>query len=303
MYAIALDIGGTKIECAVVNHKGKILFKKRFATQAESSKNKIMKNIFSTIEYCLENCKKRIEGIGISMPGFINKDGKFVFEGGNLIHLKNVYVQNLIEEEFDLPVWIANDADCLALAEAMYGAGQKYDYVFGVIWGTGIGGGYVTNLNTNKGAIGGFGEFGHIVLESNKKDGRKCNCGHRGCLEMLASGKNIVEQYKQNGGKIKNPDPALIYNSKEKVAREVINQAIKYLGLGLSMVVNITNPEIIIIGGGVSNLPDEVYLKLRKQVKKYAVPVLAKDLKIRRYSISDSAGILGAASLVFNDNQ
>lgn len=297
-YAIAIDLGGTKIEAAVVDRDGHIVFSKRFPTETEKGKEQVLDNVLQSVKYCLSNFDQYILSIGISAPGFINEEGDFVFSG-NMKELMGANIKNRIKVEVNLPVFVGNDANCFALADATFGISRKYNHVFGVIWGTGIGGAYITNKRAQIGALGGFGEFGHIVLEPSLDDSFKCTCGHSGCLEMFAGGKNIIRRYKEKGGKLEDPTVKDIYESDEKSAREVMDDAIHYLGLGLSMAVNFLNPEVIIIGGGVSKLPNEVYVRLQKEIQRYAIPVMAENVKLERYSISDSEGILGAAALAF----
>lgn len=240
----------------------------------------------------------KISGVGISMPGFTDRKGKVIFGGGTLTSLVGANLKKEIEKRTKLPVFIENDANCFALAEAVFGAGKKYRVVLGVIWGTGIGGGLVINKRIYSGAFKDGLEFGHIVLDDNIKDGPVCGCGHRGCLEMLASGKNIARRYCQFGGKIKNAGAKEIYHSKEPAAKKAIADAIHYLGIGIADMVDAFNPEVIVMGGSVSRFPPAVYGRLKQEIKKYAVPVLAKNLHIVRYKISADEGILGAAEVV-----
>lgn len=299
MYAAAIDLGGTKIEGAIVDEKGEIHSRKRIATQAEKGKKQVLKNIFSVINFLKENFKQEIKGVGIATPGFVDKTGKIIFGGAALKCLAGVNLKKELKKKFDLPVFIENDANCFALAEAVYGSGKTHKVVLGIIWGTGIGLGIVIDRKVYSGAFGAAGEFGHICLEPRMTKGPKCGCGQHACLENLASGKNISRIYRQKGGKIKNADPQQIYESKEVIAQKVISDALHYLGLGLCHLVNILNPDVIVLGGGVSKFPSPVYKKLEKEIKKYALPILTKKLKIVRHEISDAAGVLGAAALVF----
>ncbi len=301
MYAIGIDIGGTKIEGSIIDDKGNIHINRRTQTEAEKGKEQILSNLADMIKYLKENSKRNIKGVGISIPGFIDNSGKMVFGGGTLTSLIGVNLKKELEKRVKLPVFLENDANCFALAEAVYGAGKGYGIVFGIIWGTGIGGGIIINRHIYSGTIGGAGEFGHIVIDPTITKGPKCGCGQYACLEMLTSGKNISRIYTQNGGKIKDANPRQIYDSKEKTAQKILADAIHNLGIGISTLVNVLNPDIIVIGGGVSQLPSPVYTRLEKEVKRFALPVLTKNLKIVRHRISDSAGLLGAAALVFEN--
>lgn len=288
MYVIGLDIGGTKIEGAVVDSKGKTHLKKRLKTEVHKGKKQVLKNIKSVIEYLLKNSNKRIKRIGVAIPGFADSSGKIVFTGPNIKPLFNINLKKELKS-YKLPLVIENDANCFALAESLYGAGKKHRVVLGIIWGTGVGLGIVINKKIFSGSIGGAGEFGHTILNPETK---------YGTVELLSSGKNIVRIYKNKKGKIKNPSAKDISDSKEKIAKKVINNAVHYLGLGLANLTNLFNPDIIVIGGGISNLPNKFYLQLKKEVKKHAIPALTKNLIITKYKLLHNSGMLGAASLV-----
>ncbi len=298
-HAIAIDMGGTKIKGVLIDEKYRITDEVLLLTEAAKGRTKVISNITRAILAIKNKTDKKIKGVGISMPGFVDSSGKVVFAGAALRSLVGTNLKQAIMKNTGLNVYLENDANCFALAEAVHGAGKGHNVVLGIIWGSGVGGGIVMNKKVFSGAFGGAGEFGHIVLEPGIKTGPKCGCGQRACLEMLSSGVNISRMYIKKGGKIKNANPKDIYLSKEKIAKEVIGDAIHYLGLGISILVNTINPDIIVVGGGVSQLPEPVYAKLRKEVKKYAVPILTKDLKIVRFKVSNDAGAIGAAALVF----
>lgn len=300
-YAIGIDMGGTKIEGSIVNQKGKILKTIRRPTETHKSKGTIIGNIVGVISDLHKTKTGKIKGVGLSLPGFVNEQGRIIFGGGTLTKFVGVNLKKELKKKTGLPVFLENDANCFALAESVYGAGKKHDVVLGVIWGTGVGGGIVVKNKLFRGSFGGAGEFGHILIDPSITTGPKCGCGQRGCLEMLSSGKNIMRKYQVKGGKIPNANPRQIYYSKEKVAKEVISDAINYLGIGIAILVTILNPDIIVLGGGVSKLPNAAYKRLRRDVTFHCSPVFTKNLKIVRHKISDSVGILGAAELVFHD--
>jgi|GEM_PF-1020266 len=240
----------------------------------------------------------RIAGVGISMPGFTDKSGKVIFGGGTLTALVGTNLKNELEKRVKFPVFIENDANCFALAEAVHGAGKRHNVVLGVIWGTGIGGGLVIERRIYSGAFKDGLEFGHMVIDPSINSGAKCGCGQYGCLEMLASGKNISRRYYGFGGKLKNAGAREVYLSREPAAKKAISDAVHYLGIGLADLVDTFNPEIIVMGGSVSRFPNSVYGRLKKEVKKYALPMLTKNLRVVRYKISADEGILGAAEVV-----
>ncbi|MBI5881063.1 ROK family protein [archaeon] len=297
IYALAIDFGGTNIRGAIIDDKGKTHLSEKVPTEAGKGRTKVVSNLLEVIQRIRAGFKGKIEGIGVSMPGFIDDSGKVVFGGGTLRCLEGVNLKKAVHEKTGLPVFLENDANCFALAEAVFGAGKRYRVVVGVIWGTGIGGGIVVDKKLFRGSFGGAGEFGHMVVAPHER-GEKCGCGQSGCLEMMSSGKNIVRRYMEGDGKIKDANARDVYDSKEPVAKNTILTAIHYFGLGLANLVNTLNPDIIILGGGVSKLPDKAYKLLLLEVKKYALPSHTSKLKIVRHGISDDAGLLGAAALV-----
>jgi len=299
MVAIAIDLGGTKIEGALIDGDFKVFEKMRVPTEAELGKDKILENLESVISRLKEK-NGDVKGIGISMPGFVI-DEKISFPGGSLECLDEFPLKKHLEKKFDLPIVIENDANCFALAEASQGAGKNSQVVVGVIWGSGIGGGIVSGGKIFSGSNGAAGEFGHIIVDSSRKDGVECGCGQVGCLESLASGRAIVEMYEKSGGEIKNPNPRDVYDSEEEVAKKIISDAVRYLSTGISNLVYVLNPDIIVLGGGVSKLPDEVYEKIEAEVKKNVISEMTQDLKIVRHGISDSSGVIGVAILVFEE--
>ncbi len=303
-YAIAIDIGGTKIEGCIVDDKGKILASKIADTESKKGKNKVVANIVQMIldmKKIARSEKKKIKGVGISMPGFIDDKGTVAMGGGTLHFLRSVKLKQVLEKKVKMPVYIENDANCFAMAEAEWGAGKGKKVVVGLIWGTGVGAGIVIDGKVLGGAYGGAGEVGHMTVNHTIKKGYRDAYGHRGSLEVLTSGKNIERMYKSRGGKIKDATVKEIYASKEKVAKDVINDAAYHLGLGISNIIYTINPDIVVLGGGVSNLPAPVYKTVREVVDHFTLPSMRKGLKIVRHKISDSAGVLGAAALVFED--
>jgi len=305
-YAIGIDIGATKIKGALVNSEGKILFHREIETKAKRKREKILNDIVGIVIFLKKMATKRhlkLAGIGIGVPGAIKK-GKIIFGGGTLKKFIGLNLKNFIQKEAGMKVFLENDSLCFTLAEGYFGAGKKYNRVAGIIWGTGIGSGFIIKNNRHRMSV----EMGHFVVEPNIKSEPKDACGARGCVENLASGKNIVRRYYAKGGKIstkggsasggKNAGVKEIYRSKEKIAKEVLEDAYKYLGMGISILIKKTKPDIVIIGGGVSNLPEAAHKKLRNYIYKYTPKSLMKNLKIVKSKLGKYSGALGAASLV-----
>jgi len=197
-------------------------------------------------------------------------------------------------KKYGCRVRLANDADCIALGEAKLGAGKGYENVVGIIWGTGVGAGLVIHGNIYKGSTGSSGEFGHNIVDPS---GPRDRLGWRGTVEAYAGGPNLVSNYKAAGGKMKDANPAKIFLSKERTAKKVFKQALEKLAIGLAGLMHVLNPGVIVIGGGLSNLP--VYRELNKLTKKYTMDGLRPHVRVVRNKLGDSAGVYGAAALVF----
>lgn len=297
MYSIGIDVGGTKIQGSVVDDKGRIVLSERVLTQADKGKRQVIKNIVEVVTHLRINAHKRIIGVGISMPGFLHTNGRVAFGGGTLSCLTGVNLKKELSKHIKIPIHVENDARCFALAEALFGLGKRNKVVLGVIWGTGIGSGIVINKKIYDGEIGGSGEFGHMLIDPERKTGHVCGCGRRGCLEMIASGKSITQRYYDATKKVKTA--TAIYAAGDKLGKQIMDESITAMGQALAAMVNILNPGIIIIGGGVSNLPDSAYKRIEAEIKRCALPILTEGLKIKRYSLSDAAGVIGAAQLCF----
>ena len=298
-YAIALDIGGTKIEGALFNNRfkkikeKKVYFRKKIsASIVRMTKKEVLGLICNIISHLKEG--RKIEGIGISIPDVITKEGSIA--GTSKIEaLSRFGLAKYLKKKFRCKVIAANDADCFALAEQRLGAGKGCKNIIGIIYGTGIGAGIIIEGKIYAGSTGSSGEFGHNVVDPS---GLRERIGLRGTVESFAAGPNLVKDYINAEGRIKDPDPIKIFYSKERKAKQVMDESLEMFSVGIASLMNILNPEIIVIGGGLSNLP--VYRQLNRWTKKYTVDGLRKYVKIVKNKLGDSAGVYGAAALVFS---
>lgn len=296
MYAIGLDIGGTKITGAVVGVNGAVHRRERLPTPAHDFES-FRAAVFSLIDILARDFDGHVVGLGVSAPGIIDKHGTFLFGGGSLPYLKGVNFIKLLRGKYDLPVISANDHNCFALAEAVFGAGRNHAVVAGVIWGTGVGVGLIVNQKIFAGENGAAGEIGHVVLAPDHRG--ECACQKHGCLEQLASGRAISERYRALGGKISHAGPYEIYYSDEPAAKVALKQGIYYLAQGLAMITAAYNPGVIVLGGGVSKLPDPVYDALQGYTKEFLAESLWAGFNLKRFEVADDAGVIGAAILAF----
>ncbi len=297
-YAIALDIGGTKIEGVLFNDRFRQLKKKRVyfkKKKYESVVSMPKKDVLGMMTGLIDELKtERIHGIGISIPDVITKDGSFAGVS-KIKSLSKFPLGKYLREKYRCKVTVNNDADCIAYGEARLGAGKGHKNVIGIIWGTGIGAGLVLEGKIYSGTTGSAGEFGHNIVDPS---GQKERLGLKGTVEAFAGGPDLVRIYKRMGGRIRNPDPKKIYSSKERIAKKASSLSLSRLAIGLAGIMNLLNPEVIVMGGGQSNLP--VYKELNRLTRQYTYPALRKYVRVVKNRLGDSAGIYGAAALVFD---
>jgi glucokinase len=286
---IGIDLGGTKIAGVLATPSGKVLMDVNIPTEAHKGKKAVFNNIHKAIHMLKESKKVKINAIGIGAPGPIDYEKGIVVEAPNLPGWKRVHLKSIFEKKYKIPVFVDNDANCATLAEAWFGAGKNVKNFLYMTVSTGIGGGIVINKKLYRGANGSAGEFGHMVIDMN---GAKCGCGNNGCLEALASGTSIKKRTGMEAYAID-----LAARQGDKKSLKVIEETAHYLAIGIANLVNIFNPEMVIIGGGLSNMQELIFDPIRKDFKKYAMILSAKSVKIVRAKLGNDAGVLGAAAL------
>jgi glucokinase len=273
-----------------------------------------MNNINRAIEQTLAIANKKkikIGGIGVGSPGTVNLlTGKIEGSCPNLPQMLNVNLKTWLSGYFEYPIYADNDANVMALAEHKFGAAKEYRNVLCLTLGTGIGGGIILNGELFHGSDYAGAELGHMSI---CYEGRRCNCGGTGCLEMYASAPAIVKDTKElllrNNksiihtliqGNLNQLTTEIIFKAEKKgdiLASEVINQACIYLGAGIASAVNLLNPEIVVIGGGVSEGGVGFIRRIEREVKKRAFPSATKNLKVVKAKLGNDAGFIGAAML------
>ncbi len=289
MHRLGIDLGGTKIECAILDPEGRVLLRQRIPTEAEKGVAHILGNIKKVIDK-VKPCAPSGFSIGIGTPGSIStKTG--LLRNSNTQCLNDQPLKELLQDELKQDVHIENDANCFALAEAIYGAGRDCRVVLGVILGTGCGAGIIVDRKIYNGTNKIAGEFGHHTVSF--ENGRLCWCGRTGCVETYVSGSGIEAQYLRKTG---NRDTAKnILSSSCGEAYLLRREFYEVLGVSLANVCNILDPEIIVMGGGLSN-HDPLYSVVRKQIKKHAFSDTFKTAFVKN-RLGDSAGVIGAAML------
>ena len=295
-----IDLGGTKIEGVVLKSATdpQVLLRKRIAAEANQGYRHILDRIRLLVSEMSEEMGIKPQKLRIGTPGALDPI-TMTHKNSNSTELNGKPFQRDLEERLEMPVVIANDANCFALAETRMGAVvdklPDAKVVFGVIIGTGVGGGIVVNGEVINGRQGIAGEWGHNFLD---ESGGDCYCGKIGCVEKVISGKNLENYYHETYGKTKCLKQ--IYqeylNLSDTDSVDLIRRLITFFGKGIANVINILDPDAIVLGGGVGNI-DTLYSEGVEEVKKYLFnPRL--DTIFLKPKLGDSSGVFGAAFLV-----
>ena len=288
---IGIDLGGTKTEGALVDSGGSVVVRERRATPRDRGYFAILELIVSLI-YDLERQAGDHCSVGVAAPGAVDPEGRI--KNSNTQCLIGQPFQRDLETRLSRSIRIENDANCFALAEALFGAGQDMHSVFGVIMGTGVGGGMVIGKTLHTGLQHIAGEWGHNSLNP---DGPPCYCGQRGCIETYLSGPGFLADYQRLGGvSAKTPEAVVSQaGAQDPAAEQALENLLEHFGRALAGVINILDPHVIVLGGGLSNI-GQLYENGPGHIEKYVFnPVLQTPL--RRNVNGDSAGVLGAARL------
>jgi len=314
MYYIGIDFGGMSAKIGVVDKSGNILAKASSPTGADRSVSEIVKTV---AELCFEQVQiakltmDEIEYIGIAMPGTIDIENALVHYSPNLQQFNNVSWKDELQKFVDKPIYIGNDANVAALGEAFAGATKNCQHSIMITLGTGVGGGIIIDRKIYGGYKYRGAELGHMVI---KTDGALCGCGKRGCFEAYASAGALKRMtYK---AVLLNKDSLirdLVDNRLEMISgktafdasragdetgKKIVESYIKYLAEGLTNIITIFSPEVIAIGGGVSNEGDNLLLPLRAEMEKIAYGRSCKDpTRVVIAELGNDAGIIGAAML------
>lgn len=298
-YLWGIDLGGTKAEGIVLGPGGlnEILFRDRVPTGAEKGYPHILGQIKTLVDIMAEKMDYRPSKLGICTPGTL--DPKLgTMKGCNSECMNYQPMKSDLEKLLGMEIFIANDANCFALAEAQMGVVKekfpKANVVFGVIMGTGVGGGLVVNGKVLNGLQGIGGEWGHNFLDAS---GGPCYCGKSGCVEKVLSGPSLEKFFAGISGQPKRlKEIYALYKAGDAHATQTIHRMTHFFGVALSVIVNIIDPDVIVIGGGVGNI-DEIYTEGVESVRKYAFNNGVLDTPIVKPSLGDSAGVFGAAYL------
>ncbi|OGN92128.1 MAG: hypothetical protein A2Z70_03190 [Chloroflexi bacterium RBG_13_48_17] len=313
---LAVDLGGTKTIVAAVLPSGKIVSRKYYLTLADEGARAVLNRLSSAINRSIaQSGLKNTEliGIGIAVAGILDTRKGIVTTSPNLPGWHNVQLRDVIAARSGLVTYLINDASAAALGEHRFGAGRGFDNMLYLTASTGIGGGIIINGELYSGADGCAGELGHITIEAN---GPQCHCGNFGCLEALASGWAIAREAVTRinhgdsssitelvNGRLENVTAETVATAArggDGLACEIVAKAANYLGIGLANLVNIFNPELIVIGGGLSKMGNMLLNPAEKVIKERAFRLPAQSVRVVRARLGSNAGIIGAAAYVYD---
>ncbi len=287
MHKIGVDLGGTKTEAILLDENLNVVERKRIPTP-----NNNYQEILNSISSLVTDISSTISdfSLGICTPGAISKQTGMI-KNSNTQCLIGKSLKEDLEKLLDKEISMENDANCFTIAEAKMGAASRYDLVFGVIIGTGVGGGIVINRNLHSGRTNIGGEWGHHTLHRN---GNTCYCGKTGCVETYISGPALEKQWMKLTGKSL-PLPEILTNFNNEIGQNWKHEFLENFGYGLANVIDILDPDAIVIGGGLSNI-DFLYTEGKESIynKVFSDSI---DTPILKNKLGDSAGVFGACLL------
>jgi glucokinase len=318
-WIVGVDLGGTNIVVGVLpldGGEGTVLARHDLPTEAQRGAKFVVDRIVGLIERCMADVlaehggvREDFAGVGIGSPGPLNRATGTVINTPNL-GWRNFPLRDLIANAVRLPATLDNDANCATYGEWWLGAGREVDSLVGLTLGTGIGGGIVLNGEIFHGASDAAGEIGHMTIEAN---GRKCKCGNYGCLEAYASGPAIALRAVEGieagaesllpalvNGRLEDITAATVYEGVvlgDPYANEVMRETAKILGAGIANMINVLNPEMIVIAGGVTRAGDHLFSPLRAEVRRRAFRSAQEACEIVSAQLPGTAGVIGAVAV------
>jgi glucokinase len=314
---MGIDIGGTKIVAAIVDPRGEILASDESVTPATKERDAIIQSIVDSAHGALEKAEVAISdicAIGVGVAGISNPEAGILFSSPNLPGLRNVLLRDIMQERLGKKTFLINDADAAALGEFCFGAGRGVRNFIYITLSTGIGAGILIDGKIYTGAIGAAGEVGHMTIDDN---GPICNCGNKGCWETLASGTALAKEARRRivggvrtsileyaEGDIEKVTPQAIDRAAQRgdsLARELIARTGYYVGVGLANLINIFNPELIVIGGGLSNIGDMLLKPAFRVAEERAFREAFQAVRFASAELGPNSGVLGAAAFAVQE--
>jgi len=298
-----VDVGGTNIKLGVVGPSGHVIVRNSFATKPfASSRIKLITALAREIEASINAAgvdKSQVAGVGIGLPGLVDYEKGVVRFLPNIPGWRNVHLKSILEKKIKLPVFVDNDVKVITLAEFKFGAGRGVQNLICLTLGTGVGAGLILNGQLYRGEDNAAGELGHMPLNEH---GPKCNCGGVGCFETYVGNRPLFAMASSMLGKpgSTTQDMFALAQKGNKKALLFWKIAAEKIGNGLVGIVNLLNPRLIIIGGGVSNNEKFLFKTIAETIRRRAMSLQGSAFKIKRVKFKDDAGIIGAYVLVTN---
>jgi len=314
---LGIDLGGSKILAAVVKSRGEMLSSDESTTPATEGREVVIQSIIDSAHSALKqaNCTiSEISAIGIGAPGISNPEAGILFTSPNLPGWRNVLLRDIIQDKLGKKAFLINDANAAALGEFYFGAARGVRNFIYVTLSTGIGGGIIIDGKIYSGAIGAAGEVGHMTIDDK---GPICNCGNRGCWEMFASGTALAREARQRikegvktyilgyaEGDVEKVTPQVIHSAAQQgdsLARKLISRTGYYVGVGLANLINIFNPELIVIGGGLSNIGDMLLKPAFKTAGERSYKEAFQAVRFASAQLGRNSGVLGVAAFALQE--
>jgi glucokinase len=311
LYA-GVDLGGTKILALVATASGELRGQARVATEASQGPHAVIDRIARATAQAIADAGSRmseVRGVGVSAPGPVDTAEGVITDPPNLPGWHNIPLAKILRERFERPTVLENDANCQAVAEHAFGAGQGYRHMIYVTVSTGIGGGIIIDDELYTGASGAAGEIGHLAVAA---EGPVCGAGHVGCLEAFASGTAIANRAREliaqgmlpRTARIAEHNPPLdaedVFRAGEEGEAEaaaIIERAGRYLGIGLASLINGLNPQAIVLGGGLLNIGERILGPAIETARQRSVAQSFSDVQIVEGTLGERAAALGAIAV------
>jgi glucokinase len=303
-YALGIDIGGTSAKLGLVSKSGRILRRISVKCDNRASWRRLVRDIIEASGSLMR--LKPVAGVGVGCAGCVDGSMGIVHMSPNLPNWNNVHLKKILEAELGVPVVLDNDVNMITLGESAYGAARGVRNVFCITIGTGVGGGMLIDGELYRGGSKSAGEIGHVRIVPR---GRTCVCGRRGCLERYIGRDGLVgmaRKVMRDKKTVLRAEEITPINL-EKAARagdaaslEVWDKAGRYLGIGLAVIVNLLNPDMIVLGGGIGKAGTLLTVPARRAMKELALSVPAGHVRIVKSALGDAGGIVGAAAEIFN---
>lgn len=312
-YVIGVDLGGTKISTAISTIEGNMLANVVLPTKAEEGEAAVLGRIMQSIDEVIIGSSisiAEVEAIGIGSPGPLDAKKGIIITTPNL-PFKDYNLVQPLKEKYNIPVYLDNDANAAAIGEYMFGAGKGKESIVYFTVSTGVGGGAVLDGKVYRGHTSNALEIGHTTVDPN---GPRCNCGNLGCLEAISSGTAIARKGKEAVStnvetSLKKYDTVTSYEvfkeaeAGDEVAKDIMDNALTYLGIGVANAIATFDPEMIIIGGGVSKAGDIVFDTVKKVVNKRCFKSMAESCEIVPAGLGSDAGVVGAVALAIIESR